>query len=366
MIESVKNPSRLSACIDNTLAQLKDKEEVFYYSITEKDLFFWTSCPLCQSENIKRISEVYLNKEFLFFTTDICQSCLHIFRAISPNLDWFSACWKRISTGELCVYNEALEEKRKNRYEMYYSFLNRYLSEGLLLDIGAAYGSGTSVFLERGFAAEALEPEHDRAEYIKQIYRIPVYGCTIEGFEPTDQKYDAIIFAHCLEHLNDPIDALKRMKNWLTDQGVIYLEIPMAWKFVDWQDSLFMAHKHNFIEKNIKSILDSLGYVILDSYLIPDADAAFCNLAMIVTQTTSSYSFENPNRKNKPVNLFDPPHFDSQDLENLYRIQFPITELQNSVLKYNVPFINHFYYIIRREKDQFICDGQYISYEYKK
>lgn len=361
MAESVEN-GRISQCIEKSLSQLKNRDEILYYSITQKDLFIWEACPLCDSKQTRRITEVYLQKKLLFFTTDICENCLHIFRAISPSSEWFMARWKQISTGELCVYNPALEEKRKIRYELYYGILHKYKSRGLLLDIGAAYGTGTSVFLERGFIAEALEPEQDRADYIRQVCEIPVFHETIEDFKTESNKYDAILFAHCLEHINDPIKALKKLKQCLKPEGILYVEIPIAWKVIDWQDALFMAHKHNFVEKNLKKIMAKVGYNIIDSYLIPDNDGPFCNLALIAVKASHPDlgDFDWPGLDSK---LFDPKHFTIEDLTKLYRIQLPIKDVPPGVLKYDVPYINHFYHILRKDRMHCTLKKGYLSYD---
>lgn len=355
-----ENSGRLSQCIDKSLAQLKNKDEILYYPINESDLHRWEHCPLCESTETQRICEVYLNKDMLFFSTDICKKCMHIFRGISPNTKWFVDRWHQIATGELQVYNPPLEEKRKIRYEMYYGILHKFKSKGVLLDVGAAYGSGTNVFLERGFDAIALEPEQDRAAYIRSVLDIPVYESTIEDFESSSQ-FDLILFSHCLEHLSDPLGALKKLKSILADEGVLYIEIPMAWKVIDWQDALFMAHKHNFLEKNFKKIVELVGYKIIDSYLIPDNDAPFCNLALIAVKSNHPH-YEHVELINKEMNLIDPQNYDINDLINLYKIQMPINVNNSSVLKYSVPYINHFYHIIRDNRRNFRIDGEYISY----
>lgn len=362
MTQQAQHPGRISQCIEKSLAQLNNRDEIFYYDITKKDLFIWSACPLCDSKETRRIAEVYLKKELLFFTTDICEKCFHIFRGISPSAEWFMARWKQIATGELCVYNPALEEKRKIRYELYYGLLHKYKSRGLLLDIGAAYGSGTNVFLERGFIAEALEPEQDRADYIREVCQIPVFHETIEDFKAEKNKYDAILFAHCLEHLNDPIAALKKLRDCLRPDGVLYVEIPIVWKVVDWQDALFMAHKHNFVEKNLKAIMAKVGFNIIDSYMIPDNDGPFCNLAFVAVKKTHPDlgDFDWPGLEAK---LFDPKRFNIDDLIKLYRIQLPVKNVSGDVLKYDVPYINHFYHILRNDRTQCQLKDGYLSYQ---
>src|SRR3990167_3077669 len=344
MKDAVREHERLSVCVNKTLAQIKLEIENNSYPVTEADLLILSDCPLCGSDKTLRISEVSLNKSLVFFSTDICQDCLHIYRAISPNEAWFVARWDQISTGTLSVYNESLEEKRRVRYELYYGLLHKHKRSGRLLDVGAAYGAGTRVFRERGFQVEALEPERDRAEYIRKICDIETHSCTLDKFKPNDETYDLIVFAHCLEHLNDPVGSLKTLKNWLKKDGVIYLEIPIAWKVIDWQDSLFMAHKHNFVEKNIRKLVAELGFNVLDSYLIPDNDAPFCNLALVIQPESDGLATIGSDR------LLDPEQYDSQDLKCLYEIGLPVARPAGEVLKFDVPHITNFYHILKSDR----------------
>lgn len=352
-----QNTGRVSQCISHSLLQLKNKDENPNYPITTNDLIYWHHCPICYATPATRISEVYLNDDLLFFTTDLCETCYHIYRAISPNSQWFVERWKQIATGMLSVYNSDLEVKRKIRYELYFGILHKYKQKGLVLDVGAAYGSGTSVFLERGFRAEALEPEQDRADYIKHTYNIQTYQDTIEDFSTTPEKYDLILFSHCLEHITDPLDCLQKLKSYLKNDGFLYIEIPIAWKIIDWQDAFFMAHKHNFIEKNMITLLSKMGLNIVDRFLIPDNDGPFCNLAFIVTKSQGSkieeYQFPQ---------LMDPITFKKEDLINLYRIHLPCDSPKNGVLKYSVPHINHFYHILRKNRTSFQYDGNFIRH----
>ena len=48
---------------------------------------------------------------------------------------------------------------------------------------------------------------------------------TIEGYE-SQQKYDLIVVCHVLEHLNNPIDFLVKLRSLLDENGSIYIEVP--------------------------------------------------------------------------------------------------------------------------------------------
>lgn len=349
MKNSTNQASRISDCIVNTLSQEKLLSENNHYSVTPQDLHTWDECPLCNSKSHTRISDVSLDNGPVFFSTDICDDCLHIFRKTSPNIQWFEDRWRQISTGELVVYNRQLEEKRRVRYELYYGILHKYKNKGLLLDVGAAYGAGTNVFISRGFDAEALEPEDDRAAYIKKTLGIECHNSTLESLL-TEKKYDLILFSHCLEHLNDPRFAMEKLKSCLSKDGIIYLEIPIVWNIIDWQDSFFMAHKQNFTEHNLKKLVFETGFNILDSYLVPDNDGLFCNLGLVITSASSS-AF--PIQKDETM-LIDPLSYTKNSLMDLYKINIPTFSNDSNSMHFSVPYIDNFYHIVKGDKKKLL------------
>ena len=62
------------------------KEKVNNYPIEESDLLFIEDCNSCGSNDTSRITELYLNRELNFFSTDICNNCLYTFSEINPNV----------------------------------------------------------------------------------------------------------------------------------------------------------------------------------------------------------------------------------------------------------------------------------------
>jgi SAM-dependent methyltransferase len=340
----------VSNCMDYTLQQLeKKKEGELFYNITPSDLLHIDNCPMCHSSQTSRICEVYLNREFLFFATETCNDCLHVWRSVSPSRHWFQERWKQISNKTLEVYNPALEAARGERYGRYLDIVSKYVKSGTILDIGAAYGTGAKKFIDAGYQVEAVEPEDDRAHYLTNILKIPVYAKTLEEVHP-NRRYNAILFAHCLEHLDDPVAMLAQVRDWLAkEQSLIYLEIPLVWNIVDWRDAFFMAHKTNFTSGNVTSLVERAGLKVLDSFMVPDSEADFDNLGMVLT-LDKSFKVSQQSQK------FDPQNSTVADIEALYRKDHPLKDIINhsGPLRYSVPYINHFYYIVRIGQGTFL------------
>ena len=54
---------------------------------------------------------------------------------------------------------------------------------------------------------------------------IPVINELIESFTPVD-KFGNIFLVHTLEHLDDPVDSLKRIASWLKPKGRLVVAVP--------------------------------------------------------------------------------------------------------------------------------------------
>jgi 2-polyprenyl-3-methyl-5-hydroxy-6-metoxy-1,4-benzoquinol methylase len=93
------------------------------------------------------------------------------------------------------------------------------------LELGPAEGEMTR-FLVKDFeqltivegSADLLAQVPERANLIK-------VHALFEEFKPK-QLFDSIIMEHILEHVDDPIGLLRRVKNWLTLEGRLFLGVP--------------------------------------------------------------------------------------------------------------------------------------------
>lgn len=74
------------------------------------------------------------------------------------------------------------------------------------------------VSLEQTRQALALLGAADRAEFVVQ---------DMHAVEPGGEPFDLVILSHLLEHLDDPVDALKRLKPVIAKNGHLFVNIPL-------------------------------------------------------------------------------------------------------------------------------------------
>jgi len=106
-----------------------------------------------------------------------------------------------------------------------YETIKEYFVGANGLELGSADGQMTQ-FLRNDFqhltVVDGAQELLDKIESYDNLTKI----CSLfEEFEP-DKVYNTIILEHILEHVEDPVGILKRVKNWLAKDGVMILGVP--------------------------------------------------------------------------------------------------------------------------------------------
>lgn len=98
-----------------------------------------------------------------------------------------------------------------------------------VLEIGSFDGSMTNLLLGYFKQLEVVEPSSELARFVSDRFRDRVYihNSKVEDFK-TEKKYDHIFLVHTLEHLDEPADALIKLRDLLTEQGKLYIMVPNA------------------------------------------------------------------------------------------------------------------------------------------
>ncbi len=96
---------------------------------------------------------------------------------------------------------------------------------GRLLDIGCGYGAFVAAMRERGWDAEGVDPSPTVVNAAVRRGR-PVHRGTLAGMQAPDGTYDAITMFYVLEHVPDPMGALKKAFDLLAPGGILLIRVP--------------------------------------------------------------------------------------------------------------------------------------------
>jgi SAM-dependent methyltransferase len=98
-----------------------------------------------------------------------------------------------------------------------------------VLELGPATGYMSQVFVERGCTVVGIEFDPEMAARAEAHCERVIVGdlddLDLEA-ELGDDRFDLIVAADVLEHLKDPLDALKRLRRFLEPEGAFVISVP--------------------------------------------------------------------------------------------------------------------------------------------
>ncbi|HEY4231214.1 MAG TPA: class I SAM-dependent methyltransferase [Thermoanaerobaculia bacterium] len=105
-----------------------------------------------------------------------------------------------------------------------------------VLDVGCSQGATAPALRERGVTRiVGIEPDAEDAAQAARVYDRVLSVPLEDVAEDWTGAFDAVLFGDVLEHLEDPSDALARVRPWLSARGVVIASVPNSghWSIVD-------------------------------------------------------------------------------------------------------------------------------------
>ena len=187
-----------------------------------------SACQLCGSNQFETVSERDRHGDPL--KTVLCLGCGSITNDPIPGDDELAAFYRSNYRTE---YKGAAEPRMRQIWRNF-GRLQRHLSDNRTfyagrsscLDLGS--GSGEFMFMAGAIGMDCIgvEPNAGYAAYARETLGLNVLAQTLEETSFADGQFDLIRLAHVMEHMRDPVRSLKVLRNWLSDDGVLYIEVP--------------------------------------------------------------------------------------------------------------------------------------------
>jgi 2-polyprenyl-3-methyl-5-hydroxy-6-metoxy-1,4-benzoquinol methylase len=106
--------------------------------------------------------------------------------------------------------------------------IQRWARGSSVLELGSADGLMTEDLVNHFGRVVVVEGSAKNCERVQaQFPSVEVHHCLFEEFSG-GEKFDNIIMARVLEHLDDPVSLLKRAAGWLNPGGQIHVVVPNA------------------------------------------------------------------------------------------------------------------------------------------
>jgi SAM-dependent methyltransferase len=136
--------------------------------------------------------------------------------------------------------------------------LHRVLPPGPVLDVGAGDGTLVKAFIQRGRHAVGVDPYASASHpHVRDV-----------ALEEMDGTWSAVIFWHSLEHLREPVRALRHAASLVAPGGTLIVAVPNAASlqarvFGDrWLHLDVPRHLVHITPDALVSVVESLGFSI--------------------------------------------------------------------------------------------------------
>jgi SAM-dependent methyltransferase len=172
--------------------------------------------------------EVWLpGEEHVTLTSQMCRGCGFVAYSPRPTPDDIDAKYRLLQKEERHigangggVNQAAMDRLRAQR--VYQEVIPHVPPRPLdVLDFGGGNGKLLLPFIDAGHNCFLVDYN------VEPLPRVTKIGDTLNDI-PADQKFDVIICSHVIEHLADPGEHVKRFKDHLKEDGVIYGEVPLG------------------------------------------------------------------------------------------------------------------------------------------
>lgn len=185
-------------------------------------------CPVCEATDARKICNLDRNLKLL--PTVMCNHCGLIYTNPLPTEEELSLFYRKyyrvFYQGALGKPKQKHINKRIRDAEIRAeNIVGLCKKDGRVLDFGCGSGEFVEVMLNRGYDAHGFEIGESYGSYGegKLGKRIKVSGWEDVDYGP---EFDLITSFHVVEHLRDPLNAVRKMISWLAPGGLIYLEVP--------------------------------------------------------------------------------------------------------------------------------------------
>jgi SAM-dependent methyltransferase len=209
-----------------------------------------------QTRRYRVLFEIWFpGKTEITLALKLCSACGFILYTPRPSEQDLQKKYRFLLDSEI---DSADESTIKVRAGELFHHLKNYLKQKdfSILDFGGGDGSLMSEFLSYGFDCFVIDYHPKQIDGVKRL------GDTLE-YLPADRTFDIIICSHVLEHIVDPYNTLGSLRQHLSSEGVLYVEVPMEiWRRAPLRDEP-VTHINFFTRDSLNYLLSRAGFQVV-------------------------------------------------------------------------------------------------------
>ena len=199
-----------------------------------------TSCVVCAKNAPRKLGEIWMGEALLGRVVQ-CEECKLRFMSPRPTQrqrDWLYE--REYASGLPGAHGEtrfqSVQSDQDQGHVRFAHYLSRLESKRLaaarsgrprLLDIGAGTGQLMELARDQGWAVHAIEQSEEACRHLARLFGdAAVAGRDLASCGDSAESYDAIVMAHVIEHLPDPLASLRAVRRLLAPGGQLLVATP--------------------------------------------------------------------------------------------------------------------------------------------
>jgi 2-polyprenyl-3-methyl-5-hydroxy-6-metoxy-1,4-benzoquinol methylase len=128
-----------------------------------------------------------------------------------------------------------------------------------VLDVGCGACLLSEMLLEKGYNVTAIDNDSKAIEIAKKK-GIMGFTADINSWK-TNKKFDCVIAADVLEHIDDDKFVIRKIYHMLKPNGCFILNVP-SYKFLFGKHDVYLGHKRRYSDGELKTKLEESGFKI--------------------------------------------------------------------------------------------------------
>ena len=233
------------------------------------------SCPICFNKESKLIYVQRFGMNNVISVMEsydvvVCCNCGFGYADKIPSQEEFNTYYTLMSKYEFDYKNGVVPYAYIEQYTKIVEFITPYINntEARILDIGCSTGALLSLFKSRGYHnLLGLDPSFSCVKVANELYDIPAIAGDISSFSDSG-TFDFIILSAVLEHLVDFEYSMKKIQSLLSDNGLLFIEVPDAERFHERISAPFqqfsVEHINYFSKNSITNLLATYSFSIVE------------------------------------------------------------------------------------------------------
>ena len=227
-------------------------------------------CPVCQKKEVELLYTIkYPAEENRILPAEYhivsCSYCGMVFDTFDANETVFARHYQNDGKYEMAISYGAggSNDSDLHRWEKITFFIEQFIKDKdvSIIDIGAGKGGLLNFLRDRGYKKLiGVDSSGNCVNHINHNHKIKAICADFNNLH-LSEKYDVVILAQTLEHMYFCNDCLANIRNIMTDDGFLYLEVPDASRYIDFKHLPFYYFDHEHINHFQKMSLENLLYI---------------------------------------------------------------------------------------------------------